>query len=54
MFGRYNKTVIEKIMEKKQKENLIMKTKKILALALGAVCVFGMLAGCGKQETGTV
>ena len=31
-----------------------MKTKKILALALGAVCVFGMLAGCGKQETGTV
>ncbi len=54
MFGRYNKTVIEKIIEKKQKENLIMKTKKILALALGAVCVFGMLAGCGKQETGTV
>ena len=31
-----------------------MKTKKILALALGTVCVFGMLAGCGKQETGTV
>ena len=31
-----------------------MKTKKILALALGAVCVFGMLAGCGKQETGAV
>ncbi len=31
-----------------------MKTKKILALALAAVCVLGMLAGCGKQETGTV
>ena len=31
-----------------------MKTKKILALALGAVCVLGMFAGCGKQETGTV
>ncbi len=31
-----------------------MKTKKIFALALAAVCVLGMLAGCGKQETGTV
>ena len=31
-----------------------MKAKKILALALGAVCVLGMFAGCGKQETGTV
>lgn len=31
-----------------------MKTKKILALALAAVCVLSMLAGCGKQETGTV
>lgn len=31
-----------------------MKTKKILVLALATVCVLGMLAGCGKQETGTV
>lgn len=31
-----------------------MKTKKILALALAAVCVLGMFVGCGKQETGTV
>lgn len=31
-----------------------MKAKKILALAIGAVCVLGMFAGCGKQETGTV
>lgn len=31
-----------------------MKAKKILALALGAVCVLSMFAGCGKQETGTV
>ena len=31
-----------------------MKTKKIFALALAAVCVLGILAGCGRQETGTV
>lgn len=31
-----------------------MKTKNILAPALAAVCVLCMLAGCGKQETGTV
>lgn len=31
-----------------------MKAKKVLALALAAVCVLGMLAGCGKQGTGTV
>lgn len=31
-----------------------MKMKKIFAAALASVCVFGMLAGCGKQETGTV
>lgn len=28
-----------------------MKAKKILALALGAVCVLGMFAGCGKQSS---
>ena len=31
-----------------------MNTKRIFALSLAAVCVLGMLAGCGKQETGTV
>lgn len=31
-----------------------MKTKRIFALALAAACVFGMLAGCGKQERSTV
>lgn len=31
-----------------------MKMKQILALAFAAVCLLGMLAGCGKQETGTV
>lgn len=31
-----------------------MKTKKIFALSLATVCALGMLAGCGKQETGTV
>ena len=31
-----------------------MKMKKNFAVALAFVCVFGMLAGCGKQETGTV
>lgn len=28
-----------------------MKAKKILALALGAVCVLSMFAGCGKQSS---
>lgn len=31
-----------------------MKTKKMITLALAAVCTLGMLAGCGKQESGTV
>lgn len=31
-----------------------MKAKKILTLALAAVCVLGVFAGCGKQGTGTV
>ena len=31
-----------------------MKERKILALVIAAVCTLGMLAGCGKQETGTV
>lgn len=31
-----------------------MKKRKILALVIAAVCTLGMLAGCGKQETGTV
>lgn len=31
-----------------------MKSKKVLALALAAVCVLALLAGCGKQTTGTV
>lgn len=31
-----------------------MKTKKIFALALAGVCALGILAGCGKQETGRV
>lgn len=31
-----------------------MKAKKYLALAIAAICVLGMLAGCGKQETDTV
>lgn len=31
-----------------------MKTKRIFTLALASVCAFGILAGCSKQETGTV
>lgn len=31
-----------------------MKTKKILALTLTAICTLSIFAGCGKQETGTV
>ena len=31
-----------------------MKMKRILALTLAALCVSGMLVGCGKQENGTV
>lgn len=31
-----------------------MKVKRIFALALAAICVLGILAGCGKQEGGTV
>lgn len=57
MFRRYNETVIKKII-KNTKETLIMKTKKIVAFALAAVCVMAMFAGCGKQSgtnvTGTV
>ena len=57
MFRRYNETVIKKII-KNTKETLIMKTKKLVAFALAAVCVMAMFAGCGKQSgtnvTGTV
>lgn len=31
-----------------------MKTKRILALVLAAICAVSLLAGCGKQESGTV
>lgn len=31
-----------------------MKVKRIFALALAAICVLGILAGCEKQEGGTV
>lgn len=56
MFGQYNEAVIKKVIEKKRKtkEIMAMKTKKLFALSLMTVCVLGMLAGCGKQETGTV
>ena len=45
MFRRYNETVIKKII-KNTKETLIMKTKKLVAFALAAVCVMAMFAGC--------
>lgn len=31
-----------------------MRSKKVLALALAAVCVLALFTGCGKQTTGTV
>lgn len=57
MLGQYNEVVIEQVI-KKAKEILNMKAKKIFALAVAAVCILGMLSGCGKESgteaTGTV
>ena len=53
MYKQYDKAVIKKVIEK-TKEISIMKMKRILALTLAALCVSGMLVGCGKQENGTV